>query len=60
MMFNIQSISIRFARRQFALVPIGKLFQIFLVLGLVQLSNIGLVFLGQCKIILRQRSIFLG
>ena len=46
MMFNIQSISIRFARRQFALVPIGKLFQIFLVLGLVQLSNIGLVKAG--------------
>ena len=46
MMFNIQSISIRFARRQFALLPIGKLFQIFLVLGLVQLSNIGLVKAG--------------
>ena len=46
MIFNTQSISIQFARRQLALLPIGKLFQIFLVLGLVQLSNIGLVKAG--------------
>ena len=46
MMFNIQSISIQFVRRQIARLSIGKLCRLFLVVWLVQFSNIDLIEAG--------------
>ena len=46
MIFNIQSISIQFVRRQVAWLSIGKLCRFFLIIGLVQFSNIDLIEAG--------------
>ena len=46
MVFNIQSIRSQFVRRQIARFPIGKLCRFFLVVGLVQFSNIDLIEAG--------------